>query len=728
MRTGIPVVYRMTQAEIDSGKADDISGVRIEIIDSSGIPTGKVYESGAVGEAPVQSGGGSSGASKKITLSGTGAVVLSHVIHAGAEVHTETGITSCTMAAADFKSSNAFVFGSFWLFNYTGITLPVTISGFSGGVSEDGDVSNDVAGIGTLVSIPHTMKALVVYDEDGWVRASILGSEVTQAELNLKVDKVTGKGLSTNDYTTAEQTKLSGIASGAEQNVQADFNQATTTSDDYIKNKPVNATTTIAGLMSSTDKTKIDGIASGAEVNVSPDWNASSGDAQILNKPTSMTPTTHTHVEGDVTSLTTDLAAKSPIASPTFTGTVSGITKAMVGLGSVDNTADTAKPVSTAHQTALDGKSATSHAHSGTYEPANTNIQTHISSTHPALSSTTPIMDGVAAVGTGTTSAKADHVHPKDTAKQDVLVSGLTHKTLNNQSMLGSGDIVITPTTVSSTVPTHNLDLVSDNYAGRALHLRPNGMTATANLALWSDSSGNGRDVTQATAGNQPDVVTNVLNGLPVVDFDGVDDYMDASSSLSLNASTIFTVIRPTVSAANKTILGATSPGPEWKIASLVPSIDLSGVGVLVSGTTALVAGQWTLLVFKKTGVAGTNGIYINGLADTMGTNLAYFIGAYIPRIAATHVANSSTCFDGDIAEIVVFPIALSDTERQKVEGYLAHKYALLANLDAGHPYKTTAPQAGSLQVFADQAAAIAGGLPVGQVYMTAIGTLNVRF
>jgi len=42
-----------------------------------------------------------------------------------------------------------------------------------------------------------------------------------------------------------------------------------------------------------------------------------------------------------------------PIASPTFTGTVSGVTKAHVGLGSADNTADTAKPVSTAQATAI---------------------------------------------------------------------------------------------------------------------------------------------------------------------------------------------------------------------------------------------------------------------------------------------------------------------------------------------------------------------------------------
>lgn len=41
---------------------------------------------------------------------------------------------------------------------------------------------------------------------------------------------------------------------------------------------------------------------------------------------------------------------------PTFTGTVNGITKTMIGLANVDNTADTAKPVSTAQQTAIDAK------------------------------------------------------------------------------------------------------------------------------------------------------------------------------------------------------------------------------------------------------------------------------------------------------------------------------------------------------------------------------------
>jgi hypothetical protein len=52
----------------------------------------------------------------------------------------------------------------------------------------------------------------------------------------------------------------------------------------------------------------------------------------------------------------TDLNSYAPKESPSFTGTVSGINKSMVGLASVDNTSDEAKPISAATQTALDLK------------------------------------------------------------------------------------------------------------------------------------------------------------------------------------------------------------------------------------------------------------------------------------------------------------------------------------------------------------------------------------
>lgn len=59
----------------------------------------------------------------------------------------------------------------------------------------------------------------------------------------------------------------------------------------------------------------------------------------------------------------------------------------------------------------------------------------------PEPSSTTPAMDGTAAVGTATTYARADHVHPTDTSRQATLVSGTNIKTVNGTSLLGSGNI-----------------------------------------------------------------------------------------------------------------------------------------------------------------------------------------------------------------------------------------------------------------------------------------------
>ena len=46
----------------------------------------------------------------------------------------------------------------------------------------------------------------------------------------------------------------------------------------------------------------------------------------------------------------------------------------------------------------------------------------------------------------------------------------------------------------------------------------------------------------------------------------------------------------------------------------------------------------------------------------------------------------------GDIAEILVGGATLDDNQRFKIEGYLAHKYGLSANLPSDHKYKNAAP------------------------------------
>lgn len=63
------------------------------------------------------------------------------------------------------------------------------------------------------------------------------------------------------------------------------------------------------------------------------------------------------------------------------------------------------------------------------------------SSVDPATAS--PLMDGTAAVGSSVKYAREDHVHPTDTSRQATLVSGTNIKTINGDSLLGSGDITI---------------------------------------------------------------------------------------------------------------------------------------------------------------------------------------------------------------------------------------------------------------------------------------------
>lgn len=114
--------------------------------------------------------------------------------------------------------------------------------------------------------------------------------------IDTKVDKVEGKGLSTNDYVTADKTKVTNInevIEAATKNITATGISITLDKRNLVTNAVENieldlpaSTTALAGLMLPSDKTKLNGIAAGAEVNVNADWNATKGDALILNKPT----------------------------------------------------------------------------------------------------------------------------------------------------------------------------------------------------------------------------------------------------------------------------------------------------------------------------------------------------------------------------------------------------------------------------------------------------------
>ena len=152
--------------------------------------------------------------------------------------------------------------------------------------------SNDEAQDNVLYLVMNA--ATGYYDIYAKVGEEVVRLDDTTVDLSGKVDKVAGKGLSTNDYTTAEKTKLAGIAEGANKYVHPSYTAKTSglykvtvdatghvsavaavTKDDItalgIPGQDTTypeATTAKAGLMSAADKSKLDGmtIATDAEV------------------------------------------------------------------------------------------------------------------------------------------------------------------------------------------------------------------------------------------------------------------------------------------------------------------------------------------------------------------------------------------------------------------------------------------------------------------------------
>lgn len=235
------------------------------------------------------------------------------------------------------------------------------------------------------------------------------------------------------------------------------------------------------------------------------------------------------------------------------------------------------------------------------------------------------------------------------------------------------------------------------------------GLAADADeaIATWSDKSGNARHATQTTSGSRPLRKTAQQNSRDVVRFDGADDMMSLASDLALGtAHTIFVVAKNTATITAATSAQLLINGGSYTYPSTTTSEFLLGAGSLTGTLTnerlcgVVVAkgpGGPQVFGYGKTDsdVAGAfvlchqfttaaNAFYgsLNGASSLL---TAASPGGYsapdtkYPTIAR-HIGARSTLFsfwNGDIHEILIFPTALSDTNRQAVESYLNQKWAI---------------------------------------------------
>ena len=303
--------------------------------------------------------------------------------------------------------------------------------------SGDGNIELDPTGSGSV-----TIKAPLVIQTgnsisnsdgsavnfSGAIKADTLSSKTANTDLSLSADG-TGKVYLNDNAEVSGNLVVGGnlTVSGTTTTVNSETISLADNIIDLNSNFTTGTPTENAGIK----------IKRGDSADVQIRWNESTDNWEFTNDGTNYSafvPTASPTFTGVVTIPSgASISGYAPLASPTFTGTVSGVTKSMVGLGSVDNTADADKPVSTATQTALSYK-ATLHAPTFTGSvtiPAGASISGYAPLSSPTFSGT---VSGISAtmVGLGNVENTSDANKPVSTATQTALDLKLSSSTAAN--------------------------------------------------------------------------------------------------------------------------------------------------------------------------------------------------------------------------------------------------------------------------------------------------------
>ena len=231
--------------------------------------------------------------------------------------------------------------------------------------------------------------------------------------------------------------------------------------------------------------------------------------------------------EAATPTVTVDTTVIAPLASPTFTGTVSGVTKSMVGLGNVDNTSDTGKPVSTAQQTALDLKA-------NLASPTFTGTVTVPTPTNNTDAATKAYADGVVTAANIITAAGGDGT--------------------NGQALTTNGAGTLDFITITGTTEASIISAVgADGAAGSVLKTDGSGDLSFGDVALGTNTSGS--YVASLVAGTGVTLTNNSGEGAtPTVAIGQAVGTSDNVTFNDLNVSGNLTVSGTTTSINTETV------------------------------------------------------------------------------------------------------------------------------------------------------------------------------
>jgi hypothetical protein len=237
--------------------------------------------------------------------------------------------------------------------------------------------------------------------------------------------------------------------------------------------------------------------------------------------------------------------------------------------------------------------------------------------------------------------------------------------------------------------------------------------TVTASSSLiseWRDKSGNARHVT-AAGSLRPTYVSASLNNRNIINAAGTGSSGNRQRLTNTNAAlfrnvsqmSAFTVARkPNTVAGDQTMVTILTSAPNTRFAvnKGAASVLVTPVRRLAADSLATINGTSTHTAYSVIGSTvnfdtTTGEIWVNGTREGLNTSVG------TAGLTENNAGDLTLFMDlngalpdsvTDMGEMILLNRVPLTLERQKIEGYLAHKWGLEANLPNDHPYKTTGP------------------------------------
>jgi hypothetical protein len=226
-----------------------------------------------------------------------------------------------------------------------------------------------------------------------------------------------------------------------------------------------------------------------------------------------------------------------------------------------------------------------------------------------------------------------------------------------------------------------------------------------SSVSQWNDKSGNNYHATQSSFSSQPVYTAAAQASKAILAFDGSNDFFNFAPGIV--PRTIIAAAKTSVSAIYKTIAGAiatTGLGsqtdayyfqlntPANTTAFARATVTDSNVSTnLLSLAGTATTGEYFILAGKQESQQVTS--WFNGVQGSIDTDDSALKGVGNGVIGAGYYnRNVGDYWQGAIAEVIICENAQTDQDIRRLEGYLAHKWGLTANLPSNHPYKSAAP------------------------------------